>query len=168
MKDFGSKGATASPESCKKGNWPRLELQAREEAKCHTHLALAAGGRNKFSRCSAWSQSQRFSSMCGNRLLALEKDHSSDTGCITWLLSKDCLMYHISTSFSWAYALPVRFRNTPGRKMELLTPIIIQTSCSASIRTIKMNSFQLYTMGLYAQCQRELKQFTHTCCLEGI
>lgn len=62
MKTFGSKGATASHKSYKKGNQPSLELQAREEARCYAHLALAAartaGGRIGVSRCAPQSQSQ--------------------------------------------------------------------------------------------------------------
>lgn len=42
MKRFGSTCATTSQESCKKGNWPCLELQDREEARFSAHLALAA------------------------------------------------------------------------------------------------------------------------------
>lgn len=42
MKAFGSKGATASHESYKKGNQPSPELQGREEARCYAHPALVA------------------------------------------------------------------------------------------------------------------------------
>lgn len=62
MKAFGSKGVTASRESYKEGNQPSPKLQAREEVKCYTHLALAAtrraGGRTRASRCAPQSQLQ--------------------------------------------------------------------------------------------------------------
>lgn len=148
---WSNKGASLSAVS-----WEMQKVQDREDG-CHAHLALAGARRREnigFQKCTS---SAKFCPKCIETAFSLWKG--------SWLRLPSSWVYNVSCQkVDWCstQTLPsneriewaVRFGNTKKgigsffqRKMELLIQDIIQTSCSASIRSIKINYFQSPAMG---------------------